>query len=79
MVFHSFPKITMMLTPNLFSNTFSFLVRCLVAIPVATVSYVNWTMRNLNDVSKTHSSRLFHVLRHIIQHQNMSLIISITY
>jgi len=37
MVFHSFPEITMVVTPHLFLNPFSFLVRRSVAIPVATL------------------------------------------
>jgi len=36
MVFHSFPEITMVATPNLFSNPSFFLVRRLVAISVVT-------------------------------------------
>jgi len=36
MVFHSFPKITMVATPKSFLNPFSFSVRLPVAIPVAT-------------------------------------------
>jgi len=36
MVFHSFPKITMVATPNLFLNPFFFSVRLSVVILVAT-------------------------------------------
>jgi len=41
MVFHSFSKITVVATPNIFLNPFSFSVRLPVAILVATPAVIN--------------------------------------